>query len=77
LSHRYRVSIQSLFKMMVDMHQAIEQLHIGGSLEGYLIVCKTFALKLSLKVILVCQGFDNRSALRSLVVMEDYQFLHD
>ena len=59
------------------MHQAIEQLHIGGSLGGYLIVCKTFALKLSLKVILVCQGFDNRSALRSLVVMEDYQFLHD
>ena len=71
------VFIQSLFKMTADMHQAVEQPHVGVGPEGCLIACKTVALKITLEVILICQGFDDCSGTRSLIVMEDDQSLHD
>lgn len=71
------VFIQSLFKMTADMHQTVEQPHVGVGPERCLIACKTVALKITLEMILICQGFDDRSGTRSLIVMEDDQFLHD
>ena len=59
------------------MHQAIEQPHVRVGLEGCLIACKTVTLKIYLEVILICQGFDNRSGPRSSVVMEYGQFFHN
>lgn len=38
------------------MHQAVEQPHVGVAPEGCLIACKTVALKITLEVILICQG---------------------
>lgn len=37
--------IQGLFKMTADMHQAVEQPHVGVGPESCLIACKTIALK--------------------------------
>jgi len=71
------VFIKCLFKMPADMYQTIEQPHVGIGLEGCFIACKTVALKITLEVILICQGFDDRSGPRSFIVMEDDQFLHD
>ena len=55
------VFIQSLLKMTTYMHQTVEQPHVGVGLEGCFITCKTVTLKISLEVILICQGFDDRS----------------
>ena len=55
------VFIQSLFKMTADMHQTIQQPHVGIGLEGCLIARKTVTLKISLEVILICHRFDDRS----------------
>ena len=73
----FLILIQSLFKMTADMYQTIERPHVGIGLEGCLIACKTVALKISLEVILLWQGFDDRPGTQSLVVMENDQFLHD
>lgn len=48
-------------KMTTYMHQTVEQPHVGVGLEGCFITCKTVTLKISLEVILICQGFDDRS----------------
>lgn len=59
------------------MYQAVEQPHVGVGPEGCLIACKTVTLKITLEVILICQGLDNRPGPQPLIIMEDDQSLHD
>ena len=47
------VVIQCLFKMTADMHQVVEQPHVGVGPEGCLTAYKTVALKITLEVILI------------------------
>lgn len=76
LSH-FPVFIKCLFKMPADMYQTVDQVHTGVGLEGCLITRKTVALEATIEVVLIGQGFNDRSSPRSPVVMEDDQFFHD
>lgn len=59
------VFIKRLFKMPADMHQTVDQVHTGVGPEGCFITRKTVVLEVTLEVVLIGQGFDDRSGARS------------
>ena len=73
---RSLVLIECLLEVAAYMHHAVYKAHVGIGLESRLIACKTITLQITLKIVLLCQRFNDRSGSRSFIVMEEYQMFH-